>query len=227
MRLRTRILPPDEWPRLVGTEAEKAWPLLDPKNARIVVVEEEGRIVATWIVMRVVHVECAWIDPSVRGSFGVMRRILGAMSEVAEAWGAANVISAAENEHVADLLVRLGGTKMPGDSFALPARMPRSKHVKLGRAFHEQLATLSSEKQHQEDPAHDNEVGKALVTAIKDGNPERAVADYNVWARAFGYEPIRYIGTFDGKVRVDIVTAVVEIDERYVVRVLQEATACP
>ena len=48
---------------------------------------------------------------------------------------------------------------------------------------------------------------------------------YNAWASGAGYEPIRYLGIVDGRMRADIKTAVVEVDEQYSVRVVEEQIA--
>jgi len=58
-----RILPPEEWSRLNGTEAESVWPMLNPGSARVLVVEEGAEIVATWTFLTVLHAECLWIAP--------------------------------------------------------------------------------------------------------------------------------------------------------------------
>ena len=116
-----RVLDPCEWPRLAGTEAETVWPLLDPENARVVVVENhEGRIVGTWTVMRLVHVECVWIAPEYRGSFGVAKRLLRGMRAVASQWGAKAVMTAALTDQVRALITSLGGSKLPGEHFVMP-----------------------------------------------------------------------------------------------------------
>lgn len=115
----SRVLPPEEWPRLAGTEAETLWPML-PTSARVIVVEEDGLIVATWVLYQMAHAECLWIDPARRGSFGVTRRLLSKMREEAALWGVGSVLTGATDEHVADLITRLGGDRLPGAMFNLP-----------------------------------------------------------------------------------------------------------
>ena len=53
----TRILPPDEWPRLDGTYLEPLWRQLSPSRAMVFVVEKDGAIIGTWVLMTVLHVE--------------------------------------------------------------------------------------------------------------------------------------------------------------------------
>lgn len=116
----SRILPPEEWPRLAGTELETSWPHLDPANAQIVVVEHEGVIVACWALMRVVHVEGVWIAPAHRGTLGVVKRLLTVMRGCARAWGASYVWTGAITDDVRGLIGRLGGKPIPFDCYAMP-----------------------------------------------------------------------------------------------------------
>lgn len=116
----TRILPQEEWPRLDGTEAETLWPNLNPITSRVIVVEDEGQIVATWVMLSMVHAECLWIAPEKRGSFGVTRRLLSGMKEAAADFGALAVLTASISEHVSGLIKRLGGQRLPGETFVLP-----------------------------------------------------------------------------------------------------------
>jgi len=124
--MRTRILPPEEWPRLAGTEAETVWPHLNPDNARVLVVEDDGEIVATWTLMRVVHAECIWVKPSHRGLVSVARRLLMGLREIASALGAGKVWTASLSPEVTDLILRFGGEPVPAaEHFILPLEMKR------------------------------------------------------------------------------------------------------
>lgn len=118
--LSTRILPPEEWPRLNGTEAEALWPHLDPEISRVLVVEQDGEIVGTWTVMRLVHVECVWIREDMRGRFGVVKRLLSGMRAIARGWGARTVLTGAMTDQVRALIASLGGQPLPGDHFVIP-----------------------------------------------------------------------------------------------------------
>lgn len=116
-----RVLPPEEWVRLDGTEAETVWPVLNPENTRALVVEEHGEIIGTWLMLRTVHAECIWVAPSHRGTFGVAKRLLRGMRDVAKEWGVSRVITGSVSPEVTDLIGRLGGVPMPCESFILPA----------------------------------------------------------------------------------------------------------
>lgn len=120
--MKTRILPPDEWSKLDGTEAGPAWRYLNPENTQVIVVEDADRIVGTWLMVRIVHAECIWIAPDYRGVFGVAKRLLKGMREIATAWGVDRVVTGSLTPHVTDLISRLGGTPMPCESFVLPVR---------------------------------------------------------------------------------------------------------
>lgn len=125
-----RVLPPEEWPRLAGTEAETVWPHLDPENARVLVVEENGEIVAAWVGMRVVHMECIWVKPSHRGLVSIARRLFMGMRSIATGWGAKRVWTASLAPEVTDLIERFGGEPVPGEHYVLPLEIQRRKELK-------------------------------------------------------------------------------------------------
>lgn len=116
----SRVLPPEEWHRLVGTEAELLAPHFNPEHTRVLVVEDEGEIVATWSLVRVVHAECIWVKPSHRGSFRVVKRLLTIMRDTARAWSVSAVFTGALSEQVEHLIEKFGGTPLPFKSFVLP-----------------------------------------------------------------------------------------------------------
>ena len=98
----------------------------------------------------------------------------------------------------------------------------------LGRHFHRQLFAVTGEL-HPEDEAHDLAVGQALLLAVRDGKPLEAQQQYNAWADAHGYAPIRWMGTIqrDGARQhvVDIRDAVILIGADYTVTV-KESRVC-
>jgi hypothetical protein len=120
MAYQTRVLPPEEWPRLAGTEAEAVWPHLNNSESQVIVVERNQEIVGTWIVLRLVHVECCWIAPSLRGKGSVAGRLLAGMTAAARRWGATAVWTAAVSEDVKALIQRLDGRALPGEHFVIP-----------------------------------------------------------------------------------------------------------
>ena len=73
----TRLLPPDEWDKLKGTELETLAPYLNPEHTRIIVVENEvGQIVGCWSLLQFTHAEGLWIAPEHRNGSGVFRRLI-------------------------------------------------------------------------------------------------------------------------------------------------------
>jgi len=116
----SRILPPEEWPRLAGTEAETIWPLLSPETARVLVIEQDAEIVGCWLLYPLLHAECVWIAPAHRGRGAVARRLLALMRRVAQSLGWRTVITAACSDEVRRLLDHLGAVPIPGTHHAIP-----------------------------------------------------------------------------------------------------------
>lgn len=116
----SRVLPPDEWHRLAGTEVESIVPGLDPAQTAVLVVEDDGSIVGTWVLLRMAHVECFWIAPDRRGKSGVFRHLLRHMRAIAHSWGVPCPITGAVTPEVSEMIRRLGGIPLPGEHFALP-----------------------------------------------------------------------------------------------------------
>ena len=123
--MNSRILPPEEWHRLDGTEAEQLWPTLDPQNVRVVAVEDGDELVSCWVAMRVVHMECLWVKPSHRGLAGVARRLFAGLRQVAVEWDLRGVVTSSLSPVVTDLIRRFGGSPLPGEMFVLPIEIGR------------------------------------------------------------------------------------------------------
>lgn len=120
--MRTRELPPAEWDRLDRTGLPELLQHVRPEDVVVVVVEsDEGAIVGSMAVLRVVHLEGAWIDPEAM-SAGVTRALIRGSVDAARRWtGAGWAFGGAEegNEPMRDILVRLGGARVPVETFAL------------------------------------------------------------------------------------------------------------
>lgn len=84
----SRVLPPSEWSKLVGTEAERLHPMLDAQKDRVVVVERDGEVLACTVLMSVLHAECVWIHPEHRGHAGVKRQLYAGVERAASEQGA-------------------------------------------------------------------------------------------------------------------------------------------
>jgi hypothetical protein len=119
----TRILPPDEWDRLSETDIPAYLPMAKPEDVQVVVVEDDGRIVGAWAVLRVVHLEGVWIAPEYRKRSSVARRLLVATFEAAKAWAPGWAFTGADSDDVRRLITKhLGGRKAPFDLYVVPVR---------------------------------------------------------------------------------------------------------
>lgn len=121
----SRILPPEEWPRLDDVGAETVWDLLDPETAQILVIEDEGQIVGTLTLMSVLHAECLWIKPSHRKGYGVGKRLLDGMWGAARGQGARALWSGSMSDAMTNILHRIGASEVPGRSFVFPVKGAR------------------------------------------------------------------------------------------------------
>jgi hypothetical protein len=115
----SRVLPRDEWPRLVGTEAGEIWPHL-PEGSLPVVVEHDGAIVGCHVLIPYWHVECLWIAPNARGRGAVARRLWAAVRETARFMHVRTAFTAALDDRVRGLLEHVGAMKLPGDHYCVP-----------------------------------------------------------------------------------------------------------
>lgn len=115
-----RLLPPEEWGRLAGTELGPVYQHLDPAEAHIVVVEDAaGAIVGCWSAFPVWHLEGVWIAPAQQRRGVVARRLLRQVADLLRAHRVTRVLTGCVSAHVARLLHHLGGTKLPGDQYVL------------------------------------------------------------------------------------------------------------
>lgn len=121
----TRELPAHEWSRLTETEIPAVLPYMDPRDVRIMVVEDGDRIVGAWAVLRVVQLEGVWIAPEYRTRVSVARRLLIGTLDLARQVAplAQWVYTGADTPAVARLLTKhLGALKLPYDAYLVPIR---------------------------------------------------------------------------------------------------------
>lgn len=105
--MRERILPRAEWHRLdINPDLRSVWPFLRPEDTRVVVVEDDaGEILATWMVVRTVHVEGVWVREDYRKrSTRLVRLLFQGMYAAARAFGVRNVWTSAGSPEVERLL---------------------------------------------------------------------------------------------------------------------------
>jgi len=80
--IQRRLLPPDEWHRLADYEPFKSGGLPDPDLWRIVVAEDEGRIIGFCGLFETVHWDPWWVDPDYRGNPVVFKDLIAGGVEV-------------------------------------------------------------------------------------------------------------------------------------------------
>lgn len=115
--MRARVLPPEEWEKVSDV------PLLlnysKPEDVRVVVVEDkEGRVVGQMVVLRIAHLEGAWIDPEHRNA-GVVGALLKKTCETAQPWANKHVLAGAADENMVRILARIGAVHLPLQFYAL------------------------------------------------------------------------------------------------------------
>lgn len=114
-----RVLPPDEWNRLVGTELESVWPILNRETTSVMVVEHEGEIVGCWAMFPVTHVEGITIKEGYRSSPVVAMKLLRMMRSLCRDQGIKTVVTGSLSNAVSRYIERLGGVEVPGKQFAI------------------------------------------------------------------------------------------------------------
>lgn len=115
----TRLLPPDEWHRLIGTEAEAVIPHLADLRAQALVVEESDAIIGCWVFLPMWHAECLWISEAHRGHGSVGRRLLSGLKHVADSLGVDRIWTGSASNEVRDLLKHFGAVQIPGEHFVM------------------------------------------------------------------------------------------------------------
>jgi len=113
-----RVLPKEEYDKLKETELGVVKEIL-PEGTRIIVVEEEEKLIGCWALIPMVHAEGIWVDPSHRGRAGIARMLINGMCENVREMGAKAVWTAALDEKVEALIKRVGGVPIPGNHFAI------------------------------------------------------------------------------------------------------------
>jgi hypothetical protein len=201
-----RELPANEWHRLKGTEMEGIVPYLPRDNATVLVIEEGDMILGCWSVFPVLHVEGVWIHPEHRGKGRVAANLWRAMSRLVHRLGGRSAVTHSRTPEITQLITRRGAKPLDGTAFVLPfserpARIRLTDAHRIGAKFHALLEAQTGEAPHPPDLVHDEAVGRAMTRAFLGNDPDGAVAAYNDWARASGYQPVTYLGR-DGDAEV-------------------------
>lgn len=111
-----RVLPREEWHRL-DADLRALFESLDPADAKVVVIERDGEIVARQGLMRVVHMEGFQIAPGTKGNAGITRALMRAVAEEASEWARGWVVANAADDPTRRTLERMGATRVPVDSY--------------------------------------------------------------------------------------------------------------
>lgn len=225
----SRILPPEEWSRLEGTELGPVWRALDPALVRVIVIEDDqSAIVGCWSLMPFIHAEGLWIAPEHRGKGAVLRALWMALRASADELGLQSVVTSANSDAVTDILVSRGAKPMPASYVLNMDPKPNAGDRHRGEQFHAQLfALLPESAQHPDDANHDAAVGRALRIGLDEGDPVKAERQYNVWALAHGYAPVQFIGAQVNALRLDIVEAIIDVQLDGSVALVQSRLEAP
>lgn len=117
----SRVLLKSEYYKLAGTELEQVYPHL-PSGSRVLVVEEEEKIVGTWALIPYYHAECVWIHPDYEANPNIARKLLIGMYDLMKSVGVNAVVTASTSPRVSKILEKLGAIKLPGEHYALGRR---------------------------------------------------------------------------------------------------------
>ena len=114
----SRVLPPEEWHRLIGTEAEGV-PF--PVGSLPVVIERDGEIIACQVLMPFWHLECGWVAPAYRKTM-VFGRLWAAVRAECAKLDIGAVCTASMTDDVKALIGHMQGVPLPGEHFVVPVR---------------------------------------------------------------------------------------------------------
>jgi hypothetical protein len=114
MSVTTRLLPPEQWDRLLGTDLEPLLPVFHVKrdHVDILVAEDDGQIVGHVALLSWIHVEgLASTSPS------ALLKLSQAVTEYCEAMGITGVYSNALSPETERILTWKRGAKIPGTPY--------------------------------------------------------------------------------------------------------------
>lgn len=116
-----RVLPREEWGRLDGTDIAVAIPYHNADDITVIVVENDGQIVGTWAVLRVVQLEGVWIHPDHRKRGRVAAKLLKKTFEVAQDLAPFMAFTGSVSDDVTRLLEKhLDARELKQKTFVVP-----------------------------------------------------------------------------------------------------------
>lgn len=114
--MKTRLLPPEEWSRLDGTEAAMLVPMLNRERDMVIAIEDGKELIGCVPVFWALHADCVWIHPDHRKKAGVARALWAALGSVAQQNGRAIGIMATQPV-MKQFLERMGAQLVQGDQY--------------------------------------------------------------------------------------------------------------
>lgn len=116
--MNTRVLEPSEWHRVQDLDVGELLQFVRTEDVKVVVVEHEDEIIASWTIMRMVHLEGVWVHPQHKNA-GVVRSLIRKTKEEAAEWSSAWVVTSAASDAVRAILSRMHAKKVEADMYTL------------------------------------------------------------------------------------------------------------
>lgn len=113
--LTSRVLPRDEWGRVSSVPLDVAL----PDTSRVVVVEKDGAIIASWIALNVLHLHALEVDAEYRKNPAVFGRLMRQMRDVVLAHEATGAFTTAESDEVREMLKSYGAERVVGEGYVV------------------------------------------------------------------------------------------------------------
>lgn len=113
--LTSRALPREEWGKLSGSPLDVAL----PETASVIVVEDAGEIVGSWMALSVLHLHGLNITADRQKHAAVFRRLLVEMSSLVRSYDATGAFTTAETDEVRSILETYGAEQVRGDGYVV------------------------------------------------------------------------------------------------------------
>lgn len=114
--VQARVLPVEDWERLrtFGPFQQAGGVLPDPSHAFVVILEDGGELVGTWMAKNTVMLEGLFISPAYRKSFTPSKALLLGMLKELRAAGVGEAITLIQSMYVEGLAVAAGFQRLDG-----------------------------------------------------------------------------------------------------------------
>lgn len=121
--LTTRRLDRSEWATtLAGTPLGSVADQLLTEDAQVIAIEDDGKLVGCWSLVRMWHAEGLWVAPESRGKVAVARHLLQAMKATAGMMDAPVILTGSEDgdRMTERLLEHVGAERVPVTLYRWP-----------------------------------------------------------------------------------------------------------